>query len=355
MTYTIQRGDTLSALAKKYNTTVSALKELNNIRDANKIYAGDTLLLPESGGATAGWSSTTRPPDPYAPGTSLGGGGVRESEALRALAGQLTNFTPAPAAEYRSAYADRIAAVLDSLENREAFSYDYSDDPLYAQYKDSYTQGGKLAMQDAMGNAAALTGGYGSSYAQGVGQQTYQSYLRALGDKIPELAEGAYQKYAAEEDALLDQLAYYGELDAAEYQKYRDSVEDEAARQRLLYEQYRDAYEDEYRRYQSQLDAWYRAQELAYRQAQDEREQNNWERQFNLRQSSSDVSGQKTRSAAKEKASAEAQSIYALFETMTGDERRFMLADSVSLNYIRSILGDAGLAALKAQYAGKEK
>lgn len=44
-TYKIASGDTLSALAKKFGTTVSALASLNNIKDVNKIYAGQTLKL----------------------------------------------------------------------------------------------------------------------------------------------------------------------------------------------------------------------------------------------------------------------------------------------------------------------
>lgn len=47
-TYTIEWGDTLSAIAKKYRTTVKKLKELNadKIIDVNKIYAGDTIKVP---------------------------------------------------------------------------------------------------------------------------------------------------------------------------------------------------------------------------------------------------------------------------------------------------------------------
>ena len=42
-TYTIRSGDTLSALAARYGTTVTKLAALNNISDPNKIYAGATL------------------------------------------------------------------------------------------------------------------------------------------------------------------------------------------------------------------------------------------------------------------------------------------------------------------------
>lgn len=44
--YTIQHGDTLGAIAKRYGTTVAKLAKLNNIKNVNRIYAGHTLNLP---------------------------------------------------------------------------------------------------------------------------------------------------------------------------------------------------------------------------------------------------------------------------------------------------------------------
>jgi len=49
-TYKIKSGDTLSAIARNKGTTVSTLKKLNNIKDANKIFAGRSLKLPSSNG-----------------------------------------------------------------------------------------------------------------------------------------------------------------------------------------------------------------------------------------------------------------------------------------------------------------
>ena len=46
ITYKIKRGDTLSEIAKKYDTTVSTLASINNIKDVDKIYAGNTLKIP---------------------------------------------------------------------------------------------------------------------------------------------------------------------------------------------------------------------------------------------------------------------------------------------------------------------
>ena len=48
MRYTIQPGDTLSALAKKHNTTVALLATANDIKNPDKIYAGHTIWVPDS-------------------------------------------------------------------------------------------------------------------------------------------------------------------------------------------------------------------------------------------------------------------------------------------------------------------
>ena len=43
--YIIQRGDTLSQIASKFNVDMHELAEMNGIRDINKIYAGKTLKI----------------------------------------------------------------------------------------------------------------------------------------------------------------------------------------------------------------------------------------------------------------------------------------------------------------------
>ena len=53
ITYVIQPGDTLSEIAQRYGTTVSTLTSLNGISDPNKIYAGNTLKVPESESGSA--------------------------------------------------------------------------------------------------------------------------------------------------------------------------------------------------------------------------------------------------------------------------------------------------------------
>ena len=44
--YTVQRGDTLCSLARRYNTTVTAIASANNVANPNLIYAGSVIWIP---------------------------------------------------------------------------------------------------------------------------------------------------------------------------------------------------------------------------------------------------------------------------------------------------------------------
>nr|DAU44794.1 MAG TPA: hypothetical protein [Caudoviricetes sp.] len=123
---------------------------------------------------------------------------------------------------YQSQWTDKLNGILDKILNRGEFNYDANADALYQQYKDRYMQQGKLAMQDTMGQAAALTGGYGNSYAQNAGQQAYNSYLQGLNDKLPELYQMALSKYQAEGDRLNDQAGLLGDKEAQDYGRWQD-------------------------------------------------------------------------------------------------------------------------------------
>ena len=152
---------------------------------------------------------------------------------------------------YVSKYEPQIDDYLNRLNNRKAFQYNMSSDPLYRQYAAMYAQQGKRAMQDTVGQAAALTGGYGSSYATAAGNQAYQQSLGQLNDKALQLAQMARQNYDQETQDMRstlsayqtaegqnrsnyesDRSAWYDQLNmlqqgqANEYQKHRDAVSD---------------------------------------------------------------------------------------------------------------------------------
>ena len=113
--------------------------------------------------------------------------------------------------------------ILERILNREEFSYDLDGDALYQRYKDQYLRQGKLAMQDTMGQAAALTGGYGNSYAQTVGQQAYHGYLGQLNAVVPELYSLAHSRYTREGNDLWNLYNAYADREAQDYRQSQDS------------------------------------------------------------------------------------------------------------------------------------
>lgn len=57
-TYKIVAGDTLSGIAKRFGTTATNLAILNNIKDVNRIYAGQVLVLPSQPSVTTPRTAT---------------------------------------------------------------------------------------------------------------------------------------------------------------------------------------------------------------------------------------------------------------------------------------------------------
>lgn len=141
-------------------------------------------------------------------------------QALQALQ-QASKETPS----YAGTYDGRLDQIYQQITNREKFKYDLNSDMLYQQYKDQYTKLGQMAMKDTMGQAAALTGGYGSSYSQSVGQQGYDAYLQQLNEVVPELYNIARDQYQQEGDDLYQQYAMTGEMADQEYGRYQDSLD----------------------------------------------------------------------------------------------------------------------------------
>ncbi len=161
---------------------------------------------------------------------------------------------------YAGTWDQPLSDLYGRISGRPAFDYDAKNDPLYESYKDRYVQQGKLAMKDTMGQAAALTGGYDSTYGRQVGQQTYDAYLQNLSAVVPELYDRAYGRYKDAGDDLLQQYSLMGRQRDIEYGRYRDELGDwqnERAYQTQLeneeYNRRNAAEEREYRRSQDAL------------------------------------------------------------------------------------------------------
>lgn len=72
-TYTVQRGDTLFRIATRFNTTVSALAQANNLGNANLIYVGQILTIPNGSGSPINPPPPSGNPPPNTGSFGLGG------------------------------------------------------------------------------------------------------------------------------------------------------------------------------------------------------------------------------------------------------------------------------------------
>lgn len=149
----------------------------------------------------------------------------QRSNAVKQADAMLNQLMSNAPGQWVDPYKDRYLGYLSEYENRDPFSYDFNSDALYNQYKDLYIQQGQMAMMDTMGQAAAMTGGYGNSYAQAVGQQAYNQQLGQLNNIMPELYDRAYSRYNQEGQDLLNLYGLYTGLSEQDYNKYRGDVD----------------------------------------------------------------------------------------------------------------------------------
>lgn len=139
----------------------------------------------------------------------------------------------------------RIDQMLDALLGEE-FDYDPASDKLYAAYRQQYERQAELAAENALGKAAALTGGQASTAAVAAAQQAGRYYRAMLAGKLPELAQLAYERYNGERktrlsaiDAMLDaadsrdgvtkaQIAALLDMDDADYDRADSKLQQQA-------------------------------------------------------------------------------------------------------------------------------
>ena len=232
-TYTVKKGDTLWDIANQYGTTHQEIAKANGISDPNIIRPGQTLNIGgnnESNPApTPNKANTSAPAAAQAPASSAETKGFeydayQPSETVAQAEALLQQQMAQKPGAYQSTWQDQMNDILNQILNREKFSYDLNGDALYQQYADQYIQQGKMAMMDTMGQAQAMTGGYGNSYAQSAGQQAYQGYLQQLNAVVPELYAMALDQYNQEGQALYDQAVLVGQQENQDYGRYQDEM-----------------------------------------------------------------------------------------------------------------------------------
>ena len=165
------------------------------------------------------------------------------TEADKYLAEQLSKIQSG-----KTSYSDQVRDMIDQIMNREKFSYDVDTDPLFQQALASAMNSGKQAMQDTIGQASALTGGYGSTYATSAGNQAYNTFIEDAYDNLPQYYQMAMEAYQMEGEEMYRQYSMLSTEDDKEYNRnvtafdatsqYRNQIYNEA------YTQYRDGIND---------------------------------------------------------------------------------------------------------------
>lgn len=123
----------------------------------------------------------------------------------------------------RTSFTDQIKDMMNKIQNREDFQYDVSTDTMFQQSLASAMASGQTAMQDTIGQASALTGGYASTYATSAGNQAYNAYIQDAYNNLPEYYNLAMEAYQMEGKEMYDQLAMLSDADANEYKRMYDS------------------------------------------------------------------------------------------------------------------------------------
>lgn len=118
-TYTVQKGDTLSAIAKKNGTTVDEIVSKNGIQDANKISVGQNLTINETTEETTEASATPTTTEAVAE-------SAQSAESTQSESTQTTN----------TSLSSSEAAAKEEIAQRESSgSYTAQNGQYYGRYQ----------------------------------------------------------------------------------------------------------------------------------------------------------------------------------------------------------------------------
>lgn len=146
--------------------------------------------------------------------------------------------------EGKTTYSDKIAGLMDQISGRGKFEYDPNTDTLFQNALASAMASGQTAMQDTIGQASALTGGYGSTYATTAGNQAYNSFVQDAYNNLPEYYQMAMENYEREGNDLYNQLGMYNDADANEWNRLMAGYDANNSNWQTLYGMDRQQWQD---------------------------------------------------------------------------------------------------------------
>lgn len=183
---------------------------------------------------------------------------------------------------YDSKYQTQLDQALNNVTNRQDFTYDPLKDANYKALAKVYNKQGNQAAQNTLGDAAALNGGYGSSYAVTASQQARNDYNQMLASQMPALQEAAYNRYLNDYNMNVTALSALRDADESAYGRYRDDVSDSQWKYGQEYQQYRDDISDS--QWQKTYDRGVLESDRAYNYqvSRDKVTDNQWAQEFAL-------------------------------------------------------------------------
>lgn len=146
-------------------------------------------------------------------------------------------------------YERRRDEALRRAEDMK-FEFDPDTDPSWQAYQKQYRREGQRATADALGQAAAMTGGVPSSYAVTAASQAGDYYAAQLSDRLPQLYQDAYNRYLQEYQRQLGIADAYAGYGQTEYNRYLDQLGQYNTDRNFAYGAYRDQIGDQ--RYETQ-------------------------------------------------------------------------------------------------------
>lgn len=183
-------------------------------------------------------------------------GDYTESGELKVLRGELVAAEKAKPGAFEDRYAADIDALLEKYRQNGEFKYDFASDPVWNSLSDTYQRNAMLGMKSAMGEAAGLTGGYGSSYSQQAGQQAYQQNISEMTDIIPQLADSALNRWQANQNQTLSNIAALQEQRDTEYGMWADEYNMWLTDRDYIYQKVENMSDDEFSRYLAGVERW---------------------------------------------------------------------------------------------------
>lgn len=181
--------------------------------------------------------------------------------------------------QFTSRYQPQIDEALNKVTN---WSYDPMQDANYQALAKVYEARGNIAAKNSVADAAALNGGFGTSYAVSAAQQARNQYNQELASMIPDLEQVAYQRATGTLGALR-------EADDTDYGRFRDTEGDRQWKYGMDYQNWRDRVADSQWDYGRRYDAWRDAESdrqwaynANYQRYQDALSHYQWAKDYNL-------------------------------------------------------------------------